>query len=163
LPPGLLAEVGATFLPDSHPLPQHYAAAFRLPLVSLPTSGRRPRYLVGGVPIPEPVDPALDPFTQLSRTIQAVVERQGGWPPPTGSRGVWEPFDRFSLAELLRREGLSEGVCALVPLTLLGNLGEGIETISALAAVRQLALQQGRRRSFAIADGNDRLAGAFAD
>jgi monoamine oxidase len=175
LPAGLLAEVGASFLPDNHPLPLHYAAAFGLPLVCLPTSGCRPRYLVGGVPVPgpapaaaepnppAPADPAPDPFAQLTHTIRAVVERQGGWPLPAGSPGVWEPFDHFSLAELLRREGLPEGVRALVPLTLLGNLGEGIETISALAAVRQLALQQGRGRSFAIAGGNDRLAWAFAD
>jgi monoamine oxidase len=167
LPAGLLAEVGATFLPDNHPLPQHYAAAFGLPLLGLPVSGPRPRYLVGGVPVPEAepaaAGPALDPFAQLARAIQAVVERQGGWPPPTGSSGIWEPFDHISLAELLRREGLSEGARALVPLTLLGNFGEGLETVSALAAVRQLALQRGRRRSFTIAGGNDRLARAFAD
>jgi monoamine oxidase len=112
---------------------------------------------------PASAEPRLNPLALLTRTIRAVVERQGGWPPLTGSPGVWEPFDHFSLAELLRREGLPDGVRALVPLTLLGNLGEGIETLSALAAVRQLALQDGRRRSFAVAGGNDRLAWAFAD
>jgi monoamine oxidase len=176
LPAGLLAEVGATFLPDTHPLPLHYAAAFGLHLVPLPIPGPRPRYRVGGVPVPEGEGPpdvgsapptsnehSLNPLALVSRTIRAVVERQGGWPPPTGSPGVWESFDHCSLAELLRREGLSDGVRALVPLTLLGNLGEGIETLSALAAVRQLALQQGRSRSFVVAGGNDRLASAFAD
>jgi monoamine oxidase len=161
LPAGLLAEVGATFLPDNHLLPLHYAAAFGLPLVPLPATGPQPRYRVGGIPIPE--EHSLNPLALLRRTIQALVERQGGWPPPSGSPGVWEPFDHCSLAELLRREGLADSVRALVPLTLLGNFGEGIETVSALAAIRQLALQQGRSRSFVIAGGNDRLASAFAD
>src|SRR5262249_13432734 len=133
-PAGLLAEVGATFLPDNHPLPLHYAAAFGLDLVPLPVPGARARYRVRGVPVPEglePCDPgpvppppddlSLNPLALLSRTIRAVVERQGGWPPSTGSPGVWESFDHFSLAELLRREGLAEGARALVPLTLLGN------------------------------------------
>jgi hypothetical protein len=111
---------------------------------------------------PAPDEHRLNPLALLGRTIRAVVERQGGWP-PTGSPGAWEPFDHVSLAELLRRDGLSDGVRALVPLTLLGNLGEGIETVSALAAVRQIALQHGRRRSFVLAGGNDRLAWAFVE
>jgi monoamine oxidase len=45
----------------------------------------------------------------------------------------------------------------------LGNLGEGIETISALSAIRQVALQLGRTQSFAIVGGNDRLAQTFLD
>jgi monoamine oxidase len=168
LPDGLLAEVGATILPDNHPLPLHYAAAFGLPLIALPVTGPPPRYRVGGVPVPHPTPPATDapapnPLALLMRTIRALVARHGDWPPPTGTAGVWEPLDHLSLAELLRREGLSEEVRGLVPLTLLGNFGEGIETVSALAAVRQLALQQGRGRSFLVAGGNDRLAWAFAD
>jgi monoamine oxidase len=163
---GLLAEVGATFLPDNHPLPLHYAADFGLHLIPLPVPGPPPRYRVAGVPVVE--DPAaggcgLRPLALLTRTARALVERLGSWPPPTGSPGAWEAFDHYSLAELLRREGLSEGERALVPLTLLGNFGEGIETVSALAAVRQLALQQGRTRSFFVEGGNDRLAQAFAD
>jgi monoamine oxidase len=173
---GLLAEVGATFLPDNHPLPLHYAAAFGLSLVPLPATGRRPRYRVGDVNVPEGSGPpaswpvplnsdecGLEPFALLARTVAAVVEQQGGWPAPTGSPGAWEPFDHLSLAELLRRQGLSEGARTLVQLTLLGNFGEGIESISALAAVRQVALQRGRTRSFAIVGGNDRLAQAFVD
>jgi monoamine oxidase len=176
LPAGLLAEVGATFLPDNHPLPLHYAAAFGLPLVPLPATGLRPRYRVGGVNVPEgsgppgswpvPLNPdecGLEPFALLARAVAAVVEQQGGWPAANGPSGAWEPFDHLSLAELLRRQGLSEGARTLVQLTLLGNLGEGIETISALAAVRQVALQRGRTRSFAVAGGNDRLAQAFVD
>jgi monoamine oxidase len=173
---GLLAEVGATFLPDNHPLPLHYAATFGLPLVPLPTTGLRPRYRVGGVNVPEgsgpprswpvPLNPdecGLGPFALLARAVAAVVKQQGGWPAPTGPPGTWESFDHLSLAEVLRRQGLSAGARTLVQLTLLGNLGEGIETISALAAIRQLALQCGRTRSFAIVGGNDRLAQAFVD
>jgi monoamine oxidase len=174
-PDGLLAEVGATFLPDNHPLPLHYARAFGLPLVALPTAGQRPRYRVGGVNVPDgsglptwpvplaPGEHGLEPMSLLMRTILAVVARQGGWPPPSGPPGSWESFDRLSLAELLRHEGLSAGACTLVQLTLLGNLGEGIETISAVSAIRQIALQLGRTQSFAILGGNDRLAQAFVD
>jgi monoamine oxidase len=99
----------------------------------------------------------------LMRTLLALVARQGGWPPPRGPRGGWESFDRLSLAELLRHEGLSAGAGTLVQLTLLGNFGEGVETISALSAIRQVALQLGRTQSFAILGGNDRLAQAFQD
>jgi monoamine oxidase len=176
LPEGLLAEVGATFLPDNHPLPLHYAHAFGLPLVPLSAGSLRPRYRVGGCNVPDgpgspeawpvplaPQERGLEPMALLTRTILPVVERHGGWPAPTGPPGNWEALDRLSLAGLLRREGLSAGACTLVQLTLLGNFGEGIETISALAAVRQLALQRGRTRSFAIAGGNDRLGQAFRD
>ena len=120
----------------------------------------------GGTSCPVPLNPdecGLSPFALLARAVAAVVKQQGGWPTPTGFPGAWGPFDHLSLAELLRRQGLSEGARTLVQLTLLGNLGEGIETISALAAIRQLALQCGRIRSFAIVGGNDRLAQAFVD
>jgi len=162
-PSGPLAEVGATFLPDNHPLPLHYATAFGLHLVPLPVPGPRPRFFVGGVPVSVHDGSSPSPLAPLAHAMRAVVERQGGWPPPTDSPGAWEPFDHCSLAEMLRREGLSDDALSLVSLTLFGNLGEGIETISALAAVRQFALQQGRTRSFVIAGGNDRLTATFAE
>lgn len=174
-PEGLCAEVGAAFLPDNHPLPLHYAKLFGLPLIPLPRTQWRPRYRVGGINVPEGLGPpadwqvplapnerGLNPQMLLMRTLAAVVERQGGWP-STGPAGAWEPFDRLSLAELLRREGLSAAACTLVQLTLLGSFGDGIETISALAAFRQLALQRNRTGAWAIAGGNDRLAQAFVD
>ncbi len=161
LPAGLLAEVGAIFLPENHPLPHHYVAAFNLPLILLPRSEVRPRFRIGGRTLPQ--ESNLNPAALLVHTVEAVVSKLGGWPPPTGSPGAWEPFDHISLAELLSREGLSPREQALVQLTLVGSFGEGIETISALGAVRQLALQQGRSQSFAIAGGNDRLAQAFVD
>lgn len=158
-PDGLLAEVGATFLPNNHPLPLHYAAAFGLPLVPLPSTGQKPRFRLGGVNLPEEHGHHLAGL--LTRTVDAVVTKQGGWPDASGPAGTWEPFDRFTFSELLRREGLSESERAMIQLTLLGSFGEGIETISALGAIRQLALQRGRSQSFAIAGGNDRLAQAI--
>src|SRR5262249_25125646 len=58
LPDGLLAEVGAPFLPDNPPLPLHSAATFGLALVPLPGAGARPRYRIGGVNVPEGSGPA---------------------------------------------------------------------------------------------------------
>src|SRR5262245_48847853 len=99
LPSGALAEVGATLLPDNHPLPLHYATAFGLHLVPLPVPGPRPRLFVGGVPVPggrgagglpqTPDEGGPGPLVPLARAMRAVVERQGGWPPPTGSPGAW--------------------------------------------------------------------------
>ena len=83
LPAGLLAEVGATFLPDNHPLPLHYAAAFGLPLVPLPTAGLRPRYRVGGVNVPEGSGPPARPQARLKSQPfrRGVRPRQGTkWP-----------------------------------------------------------------------------------
>src|SRR5262245_66647758 len=51
-PAGLLAEVGATFLPDNHPLPLHYAPASGLDLIPLPVPGPRPPHRAGTVPVP---------------------------------------------------------------------------------------------------------------
>jgi monoamine oxidase len=157
LPAGLLAEVGATFLPDNHPLPLHYVAAFGLELIPL-FLGTQPRYLLAGSDKPCVPGPSV-----LAPTLRTVIERLGGWPAPDGPPGAWEPLDRLSFAQLLRSEGLTDPDMALVSLSLVGNLGDGIESISALAAIRQFALQRGRGQSFAITGGNDRLARAFAD
>src|SRR5262245_40966737 len=121
LPAGLLAEVGATFLPDNHPLPLHYAAVFGLPLSALPASVP-PRFFVGGAPVSEPGQPSPPgPMAVLTRAIRPLVQRLGGWPAATGSAGDWAAFDKISLAELLRREGLTESELAMASLSLLGN------------------------------------------
>lgn len=136
---GLLAELGAVFLPDNHPLPLQYARELELPLVELTTGG-------------------LVQFPPFAQVVADTVASRGGWP----SSADYADLDLLSFAQFLRDQGLGEPEVGTVGDTLLGNLGEGLHSISALAAFRQLELQKGRQVSYALRDGNDSLAVALA-
>ena len=172
----LYAEAGASYIPDNHDIVLRYVRLFDLPLVPATGRGTPTRlFFIGGKrlalqpgrPITWPLDlkpeeQGLGPLGLLTRYVQPILERLGdvsapGWPPPH-----LEQYDRAPFADLLRRQGASAGAVALVRLGHFDLAGDGVETVSALHLLRDLALSQKKDQAHAIRGGNDRLPQAFA-
>jgi monoamine oxidase len=68
----------------------------------------------------------------------------------------------MTFAELLRRQGASPDAVALMRLGQVDIWGDGVETVSALALLRELALRWKTRQSYLIQGGSDRLPKALA-
>ena len=174
---GLYAEAGASYIPDNHDLVLHYARLFGLPLVS--ASGRGPPtrlfYLRGQRIVPRggekvswplelpPEEQGLGPYALLKKYVRPLLAELGdvsapGWPPERLER-----YDRLTFAELLRRQGASPAAVALIRVGHFDLCGDGVETVSALHMLRDLAFAEQKERTCAIQGGNDQLPRAFAD
>jgi monoamine oxidase len=79
-----------------------------------------------------------------------------GWPPPHLAG-----YDEITFAELLRRQGLSEGAIEMLTLGDPSLLGEGVDTVSALTHLRAFSLLPSRAPA-TIAGGSDVLPRAIA-
>lgn len=171
---GLYAEAGALFIPDHHELTLRYARLFDLTLVRIPERGAARWYYLRGrrfrarLSVDLPLDLTLEerqmgPAGLWRHYIDPVLPEIGdptlpGWPPESLYK-----YDGMSFAEFLRTRGASEGAIALLRVSYLDLWGDGIETVSALGLLRDLALRRGERRTYAIRGGNDLLPRAFAE
>lgn len=173
---GLYAEVGATWIPHSHSLTQNYSRHFglQLDLVMPWPAGLRALYDLRGVRIPfKPGGRARWPvrlrFDERGLGISALRRRyfdpglkllrdaQKWESPPEALRRL----DAMSFGDYLRSRGASESAIALLRLEM-DWWGDGIETVSALAHLRNYVLSP-FRRMFTIRGGCDLLPRAFAD
>ncbi|HVT40070.1 MAG TPA: FAD-dependent oxidoreductase [Gemmatimonadaceae bacterium] len=178
---GLHAEAGAMFIPEYHTWTMHYVKLFELPLVA--TSARdalAPVFYVRGKRVKlggsasiewpftfSPEERALGASAMRARytatDIKAVVDAVPGpdardWPPAS-----LRHYDTMTMAGLWRSRGASDEAVALLRLGYNDLWGDGVDTYSALSGLRDLALRQNGRQTFAIPDGNDRLPHAFAE
>lgn len=172
---GLHADVGALYIPDTHPLPLQYVRQFDLPLDPQLPSGLLPVRLLRGerfVLTPDRLQRwpyALDDEERAlgydglaERYEQPLVDAVGDptaadWP-PAAALGL----DRLSLPEALRARGASAEAAALLCAGWSDLWGEGADSVSALAVMRDLALQTGATQNYRIRGGNDLLPLAFA-
>lgn len=172
---GLYAEAGAVFLPNHHDLTLKYARLFDLPLIEVPPRATASLYYIRGrrvFPDPEgradwpldltPEERALGAHGMWRKYIGAVLKALGDvkaeeWPPESLKK-----YDQMSFAEFLRSRGASPDAVALLRLGYYDLWGDGIDTSSALGLLRDAALRQKERRSYAIRGGNDLLPRAFA-
>jgi monoamine oxidase len=97
----------------------------------------------------------------LARHVDPVLDEIGdprhpAWPGEAALR-----YDGVSFSGLLRSRGASPGAIALMRLGYPDEWGDGIDAISALALLRDLALRRGVGEMSVIAGGSDRLPGAF--
>ncbi len=173
----LYAEEGATFVPDNHDLTLKYVHLFDLPLdpVVPRVPGRlyyvrgRPLRVTHGARVPWPFDltpeeDALGLAGILQKYLFSALDELGdvtapGWP---GADVRLEQYDRMSGAEFLRSRGASPGAVDLLRVGYLDLLGDGVESYSALAMLRDVALQRTEKQSFTIRGGTDLLPRAFA-
>lgn len=173
---GLYAEAGATWIPHTHSLTRNYSDHFGLKLdlvMPWPSGlaalyhfrGRRIRFRPGGR-ADWPVELRAD---ERRMGISAMRRRYFGpglkllrhaeqWEsPPEPLREL----DRMSFAEFLGRQGASPGAVSLLRLEI-DWWGEGVESVSALAHLRNHVLSPYRRMS-TIRGGCDLLPRAFAE
>jgi monoamine oxidase len=173
---GLYAEAGATWIPHSHSLTRDYSRHFglRLDLVMPWPAGLRAIYDLRGERIRfKPGGRARWPVALRSDErgmgISALRNRYFGpglellrdaekWEsPPEALRQL----DAMSFADYLRSRGASDGARALLRLEM-DWWGDGIETVSALAHLRNYVLSP-FRRMFTLRGGCDLLPRAFAE
>ncbi|HEX8392661.1 MAG TPA: NAD(P)/FAD-dependent oxidoreductase [Longimicrobium sp.] len=174
---GLHAEAGAVFIPDHHDLTLRFARELALPL--RPAWDRRrasaQRYHLSGRTVAADADGAVDwpvalhprerglsPEAMANLYLDELVQEIGdpahpSWPGPRALR-----YDNRTLAALLRARGASPGALRVMRLGYLEEWGDGIGAVSALFALRDLALNGGRGGAFVMDGGTDRLPRAMA-
>jgi monoamine oxidase len=173
---GLYAEAGAVFVPEQHartlglvrelglelrPADAGRGTGTRLfvrgTLVTL-REGEPPRW-----PVPlRPDEAALTQQELLARYLAPVAEGIGDpdhplWPSPAALR-----LDRMTTGQLLRERGASEGAVSLMRLGYLDEWGDGIDAVSALGTLRDVAANRYGGAMYRIAGGSDRLPAALA-
>lgn len=173
---GLYAEAGAVFVPGDHATTLRYIRECGLTLrpVARDGRGRAGRVFVAGEsvrltpdeaprwPVPlKPREATLTPGELRSLYLDPVVNAIGDpehplWPGKAALR-----FDGMTLAQLLLRRGASPGAIALMRLGYLDEWGDGIDTVSALALLRDLAVNRGGG-TYRVEGGTDRLPAAMA-
>jgi monoamine oxidase len=174
---GLHAEAGAAAILGSHRLLQQYAARLGLRLVEvLPPPSSQQIYLVAGHRIvarggrtePWPGDltseeRSLGLAGMWRRYVGDLLPEIGdpvrpGWPSDTVAR-----YDGLSMGDFLRMRGASPAAVALLSVGYLSLGGDGVETCSALATLRDLAQRGSDARTWFVEGGNDRLPAALAE
>lgn len=175
---GLYAEAGALFIPDNHALTLKYAREFGLTLAAIsPRAFAEMVYIRGHRVIPRPGQPEEWPLDltpeerqlghrgmeqrYIRRFLEQMVKEadpaSAAWPPES-----LKPLDQITFADFLKRQGASADAVALLRLGGLDLWGDGIDTSSALAVLRDSALRLNEQRVYHIKGGNDQLPKAFA-
>lgn len=174
---GLQVDTGASSLASSHALVWGYMAEFGLagdPWLDPQLKGLNSLYHVDGARFVPAVGVPL-PFatTEPERQVKSLgmlnqyylpFERQIGdplapdWPTPAARK-----FDELSVADLMRRQGASEGAVKLLGMRFYLDLpGDGMEEVSALWLLRDGNLSPGSDSIWRIRGGMDQLPRAFA-
>ena len=175
---GLYAEAGALFIPDNHAHTLRYARDFSLPLASIPPRAFAEMYYIRDQRvIPRegraeewPLDLTPDERQMghrgmwqkyIGRFLEQMVKEgdpaAAAWPPES-----LKPLDQMTMSDFLKRQGASADAIALLRLGALDLWGDGIDTTSALAILRDSALRLSEQRVYHIRGGNDQLPKAFA-
>lgn len=153
---GLYVEAGGQQVYREHQAVHQYAAEFGLELVHpeitgtgvMVLRGRRIPYGAKDLHLQVPLalseeEARAGIYALWRRRIRPLVEEVAaagdpeapGWPPPSLAR-----YDEISFAELMRELGFSDGAAEVLCIGDLGVLGEGVDSVSALAHLRGMAL-----------------------
>ena len=171
---GLYAEAGALFIPSFHEWTMKYVKLFNLPLDPVRARTMGTLYYVRGKRIrPDadghvdwpldltPEEKSLGMWGMMRKYLGPALKEMGdasaaAWPPQTLKK-----YDEMSFSEFLRAQGASADALDVMRLNYLNLFGDGIDSVSALPILREVALQ-GRGQSYAVKGGNDLLPKAFA-
>lgn len=175
---GLHAEAGAVYVPDTHFHTIGYCRELGVELVpagSRARGGAGERYFVRGRsvavrggraetwPLPLRADEqGLAPELLIARYLDPVLDEIGDPLHPAWPSAAALAYDGVSMGTLLRRRGASDGAVALMRLGYMDEWGDGIDAVSALFLLRDLALRRGIAETSMIAGGSDRLPYALA-
>jgi monoamine oxidase len=174
---GLYAEVGAMHIPETHNLTLHYVQLFNLPLDLEPSFSapslsyvRGKRIVVGDETKGEwpfnlsEEDKKLDMAGLLDKyeTTRA-YEEIGDPAAPDWSVVALRKYDEVSYKDFLKRNGASDDAFTRATVGWGQLWGDGLETVSALTVLRDVAHYLKSRHDFKIHGGNDLLPKAFAE
>lgn len=159
---GLYAEAGALFIPDTHTRVLQYCRALSLPLRRVASRGAGEVYHVRGTRIV--LGDAAARWPLALTADEARLGLGGMWDRYISAAlgDLRDEYDRMSAADFLRSRGASPAAVTLLGLGYLELAGDGIESYSALAMLRDFARQRDEKETFAIAGGNDLLPRALA-
>lgn len=170
LPDGLYAETGALMIPDTHDLTLKYVSDFGLKLdlfrEAAPATVQfldGKRSLVNGDKewLP-PLVPPRDSSGVAGLDAERLAREIGDPAAPEWSVESLRRYDRISYAELLAGGGIHGAAAARLKKFWGALWGEGAETVSALAMLRDWAHLRKSKREYRIRGGNDLLPAAFA-
>ena len=172
---GLYAEAGAMSVDDCHNWTMKYIKLFDLALDAGVSTGLAfVRHLRGrrivtkpGQSFEWPLDLTPDEKRLGIREIREkylgpALKEMGDptaldWPPESLKR-----YDQMTFLEFLRRQGASPDVATILGFGGLGWSGDGVQSVSALDALREAAHRQMMKKSYRIRGGSDVLPRAFA-
>ncbi len=173
---GQFAEAGAIFVPASHAVTRRYAREFGVGLVGAFRGNYGSAYFLRGRLLrasraqePDwpfelrPEERAAGSFGLYRKYVLDGLRGLGDLERPDFTSSATRHLDAISLADLLRERGASEGAVELLGVGYLGLFGDGIETVSALQSLRDLAGQSGPASTERIEDGSSRLPEAMAE
>jgi monoamine oxidase len=104
----------------------------------------------------------MSPGAVQERYLGPVIQRLGDPAHPSWPGETALAYDAVSLADLLRREGASDNAIAIARLGYLDEWGDGIDHVSALGMLRDLAINGRGQDAFSVQGGTDRLPRAMA-
>jgi len=172
---GLYMEAGARYIREDHDLTRGYARKLGLTLEPESTSetggyvlhvrgtrvvlraGRQARNPVEL----SPQERSLGRLGMTRKYIDPVLEEIARSNNPHEVPPELQKYDRMTYAEFLRERGASPGAIALLRLGLADSWGDGVDDVSALGVLRDMALNPAKPSSF-IKGGTDQLPRAFA-
>lgn len=172
---GLYAEAGAMNVFDSHDLTLKYIKLFGLTLDPvIPSTLASVTYIRGrrfetkpGQTFAYPLEltaeeKALGRRGMWEKYVGPVLKELGDyeaqdWPPDS-----LKQYDRMTFFEFLRARGASQDAASLLSLGGLGAFGDGLQTVSALVALREAANRAAVKQNYVIRGGTDLLPRAFA-
>ncbi|MGB9178392.1 MAG: FAD-dependent oxidoreductase [Pyrinomonadaceae bacterium] len=171
----LYAEAGAMFVPSTHNLTIKYCRLFQLTLDQIPARKLAPAYYLKGSRVDPsqvakgvwpikltPEEKRLGPEGLFGKFVLPVAQEMGSRASMNSLSEKLKHYDRLSYAEFLRSRGASQAALELARLGDWELNGEGIESLSALMALREVAQNQLADRTHTIRGGSDLLPGAFA-
>jgi monoamine oxidase len=173
---GLHAEAGAQFFNDHCHQVMRYVKLFDVPFApAVPPKDLAFVYYIRGkrlkVKPGEPVDWPLDLTPEEKKLghngmgakyLMPALKELGNpadsdWPPTSVKK-----YDQMTFSEFLRREGASPDAIALLRLGYLDIFGDGVDKVSALQYLRDMALYPPGRPGYVFKGGSDLLPKAFA-
>ncbi len=151
---GLYAEVGAIHFPDSHEFTLKYVTLFDLPL----------QLEFWGLEIdPAPEELERPIWGMWEKYVQPGMDAMAANPAAPGWHvGSLKNYDDMSYVKFLHSQGASPGEITLLTRGWHGLWGDGAETVSALAVLRDKAQEWEGNNWYRIEGGNDLLPKAFA-
>jgi len=174
---GLYAEAGAMFIPDTHDLTLKYAKLFDLSLDPFRQPGLSSISYIGGQRIktsyapdvawpvdltPEEKQMGLGGMWEKYRPESAIKDIGNAAATADWPLHALKKYDDVSFNDFLRAQGASPAGVKLLTLGLTNLWGEGLESVSALAVLRDMAHIFESRARYRIRGGNDLLPKAFA-